>query len=131
MSARLETPSTLVMTGVSEAKRKLRPLPVFNIAMLNAELVQVVVTPSTNITEADSVEDLVIHRDGRLIRPLRSRVTPTTYQTLMGAKRVLGVGRFVFDFKTFDPSAEVTVTLIGAGENAECTLSREELGRMK
>jgi hypothetical protein len=58
-------------------------------------------------------------------------VKPVEIVNRLGARRTVSEGNFTFPFSAFDPSAPITVVLVGDGGNFEWMVTREELARMK
>jgi hypothetical protein len=115
---------------VAEASRRYQETTL-HVQELNAGLVTIHVEPSTTITNAEAIDDVVIKRGGVVIRPSKKDVRPTTLQTLAGATRELAEGDFTFDFGTFVPDAEITIVLIGRAVNFEWTVRPGELDQLK
>ena len=83
------------------------------------------------LADREGLEIVVIKRESAVLRPTSAEVKPVEIQNEMGAKRTVSEGNFTFPFSAFDPSAPITVVLIGDAGNFEWPVTREELARMK
>jgi hypothetical protein len=127
---KIKSPYIVALETAAEAARRFTKVSI-PYAAINAKKVTLVVEPIGSILEADAVEDVVIKRNGRVLRPLLKTVTPTTFRTAMGATRQLTVGRFTFDFSVFEPSTDIEIVMIGKAENTTCTITADELAELR
>jgi hypothetical protein len=127
----IDTPYSRAAQRAWEAKRRLQPIPVMSLATLNSGQVRMRVGPGSSIRSADAIENVYIKRQSKIIKPLRLAVKPTTVRTLMGARRTLTEGEFVFPVSAFDPSEAVAVVLVGKSDTHEWIISADDLARMR
>jgi hypothetical protein len=101
--------------------------------VLYAHTVDVIVNPGQSFLTADAIENVVLKRGDRIIRPLARTVTPTTVQNAMGPSKTLAEGRFTFDMAEFSSSTvgTLTIVLIGKHGNFEWEMYSNELERLK
>lgn len=125
------TPFARVAWSIQEAKRKYAEPALPSLDDLNRELVIVHVSEGVSFATIDTVENVVLKRDGAIQRPLKSTITPTVVQNGAGATKATATGDFVFDFSSFEPNADLTIVVIGASSNFEWTMSPWELAALR
>jgi hypothetical protein len=125
------TPFTRAAFAVLEAKRKYEPQPTLKADDLNAGKVIVHISPGGDFTRLATIENVIIKRNGEIIRPLRAAVQPKVVQNRLGASATTAEGSFTFDFSVFEPSAAITLVLIGKEGNYEWWMSTDELARLR
>jgi len=118
-----------MLSATAKRRFELRPTP--SLEDLNRRQIVVEVTPSADFTKAAAIENVVIRRGSAILRPINADVRPVEIRNALGARRMVSEGSFTFPFAAFDPSAPITVVLIGEAGNFEWTVTREELARMK
>lgn len=94
--------------------------------------VSVIVQPS-QIGSPD-IDKVLVHRNGAVVAPLRSDLVPISFETSLGAKRMIHAGSVTFHLDAFAPSpdAMVTVTAIPvSGQNLAKSLKGTELRRIQ
>lgn len=102
----LTTSLDLYRTAFVEAMRMMEPAP-----PVPSET-GIVVMVSPRQIDAPDIVKIVVQRDGTTVPPLRIGLSPTPFETRMGAKDMLGAGEIVFPAAAFLPGARVTVTFI-------------------
>jgi len=127
----IETPYSVAAALAATAKRKFEPRPALSFATLNEAQVSIVVGHGPKATETDIIEKVVIKRGSAVIQPLRSNLLPIQIQNGFGAVQINAQGTFMFPFAVFEPSAPVTIVMIGRAQNFEWTLVPSELAQMK
>jgi hypothetical protein len=125
------SPYAAAVLQSSEAKRKYQPIPIIDLATLNAQKVVVHVYPGGTINTLDTIENVIVKRAGEVIRPSKVEVKPVVMQTNMGASRPSSEGRFTFDFSTFAPTTSITLVCIGQHGNWEWDMSAAELAVLR
>ena len=127
----IESPFSRAVAALREAKRKFQDSPKLDVNDLNKGAVAVVVGPGSNFTTADGIENVVIERNGQVVKPLSADVRPTTIQNRLGASRASTEGRFTFPLNVFSPDVPITIILIGKSGNFEWSITRTDLSRLK
>lgn len=125
------SPYVTAMIAAAEAKRKYEPTPTLSADGLNADHVVISVRPGELLATADSIENVLIKRNGQIVRPLTQRITPMTISNALGASEASAQGDFRFDFGVFAPDAPITIVMIGARANLEFTFKPDELAQLK
>lgn len=115
----------------ADAKRRYDAPPSLIPEQLNARQVIVHVGPSDGFSEADAVENVVIKRGRGVIQPVEKRVSPLEIRNRLGGSRTVSEGDFSFPFSAFDPSAPITLVVIGTRGNVEWPMTPTELARLK
>jgi hypothetical protein len=123
----VRSPYVTAMIAVSEAKRRFIDLPALSVDTLNDAKVVVDVGPGRNFTRVGTIEDVVVRRNGEIVRPIKSDVKPTKVQNRMGATAHSSEGSFTFPFEVFEPSLDLTFVLIGKEGNFEIHMTQAEL----
>lgn len=126
----IQTPYSSVAGLAAEAARRHQDFAAPPLEAVNHG-VTLDVAPGPSITTADAVENVVLRRDGQIIKPLKSHVEPATVQTAMGARRELSQGQFLFPMDPFAPTAALTIVVIGRTGNWEWTMTPRELAVLK
>jgi hypothetical protein len=112
--------------GFSEALRKMEPLETVPFA----PWMSVVVTPET--INAPDVIKVVVTRNGQLVTPVSSTLSPREFRNNFGAATTLHAGYVAFPREAFAPGGLVVVTLIPeSGQNMVTPLKVEWLDRFK
>jgi hypothetical protein len=127
----VNSPYARVVLAAMEAKRRFQPTPALDVDQLNNDKVTVVVTPGKSFPPEDVITDVVIHREGQTVRPLKRDIKSTVVQNRMGASAPIAESMFVFDFPTFKPTAPITLVLIGKNANYEWDVTVDELALLK
>lgn len=125
------SPYVAAMIAAAEAKRKYEPTPTLSADALNADRVVISVRPGELLATADSIENVLIKRNGQIVRPLKQRIIPMTISNALGASEASAQGDFTFDFDVFAPDTPITIVMIGARANLEFTLMPDELAYLK
>jgi hypothetical protein len=118
-----------LLSATAKRRFELRPTPALE--DLNRQQIVVTVVPSASFTKAAAIESVVIKRGSDVLHPIKAEVKPVEIQNGLGARRTVSEGNFTFPFSAFDPSAPITVVLLGEGGSFEWVITREELARMK
>lgn len=125
------SPFVVAAVSAAEAKRKYEPAPSLSVDELNKAKVVVAVSPSSDFTKADAIENVIIKRGATVVRALASRITPLTVQNQLGASRAVSSGEFTFDFSVFEPSAPITLVLVGPSHNVEVGIYEDVLRKLR
>lgn len=121
------TPFVSAAAAAAEAQRKFQPQPTLRLADLNTAGVVVSVSPGGDFSSAESIENVVFRRGTQVIKPTAAKVSPKTIRNRLGASRDLTEGNFTFDFSTFEPTAPVTMVLVGPTSNIEVEIGPQVL----
>jgi hypothetical protein len=130
-AARIATPFSRVATSVFEALRERRRANPMKSALANRWGVGIYVFPAVGSPEADAIQRVELHREGTIIQPLTSTVSPINATGADGSTRELSRGFFTFAPDGFDPSDEITVVFIGRTGESRCTLQRSQLSALR
>jgi hypothetical protein len=125
------SPFVRVITIVEESKRKFLEPKFPSLDELNADKVQIIVTPGGSMLTVDTIENVIIKRGDEIIRPLRAVIEPTVVQNNAGAKKDSAGGLFTFDYSAFEPTMPITLVLIGKRANFEWTLRTDEVAQLR
>lgn len=127
----LTTAYSLVKIGASEAQRKYETFKAPPLDLLNAGGVTIGVSP--NDFFGDSVERVVIVRDGQVIQATNAAtaVKATEIENKAGNKRTVKTGEFHFPFSTFAASSPIMIVVIGEHGNFEWVMTIDELKRLR
>lgn len=71
--------------------------------------VSVVVEPGQ--IDAPDIDKIIVQRNGTIVQPLRSDLTPKVLETRLGAKRAIHSGAVMFSLDTFAPGVDVELTI--------------------
>src|SRR5262245_10361466 len=113
-------------TGFSEALRKMEPIE----SVPFSPWMSVVVTPEA--INAPDVIKVVVTRNGQMVTPVSSSLSPKEFRNSFGAATTLHAGSVAFPREAFAPGGLVVVTLIPeSGENMVTPLKVEWLDRFK
>ncbi len=118
-------PLGVVMTDARERARRLESMDTISMA----GVVNVVVTPEQ--IGAVDIDRIVVRRGDTTIEPVANALTPSTFETRMGAKRVIHSGYVSYPVGAFAPGADVTVMAMPKlGDNIVKRLTPVELERL-
>ncbi len=129
----LYTPYRRLQWIAYEAGRRYEPLNAPPLSAFAPCLAEVEASPSSSgpLSTLTSVERVVLRRAGQVLQPTAAQTVPTMYQNGFGAVRTADAGRFFFPCDAFDPAEDVTIIIVGSGQNREWTLYRDELAQLK
>jgi hypothetical protein len=91
-----------------------------------------VISVSPERIDAPDITAVIVTRDGREIKPLRSQLRPMQFSNGGGASASLHAGEVHFPMNAFAPGAEVVVRVLSApGEPFVVTLPDDQLRQLK
>ncbi len=99
-------PMALATTQLRERLRKFEPVGTIDL------LPGVAITVSPLTVRAPKIVKIVVHRDGTMIQPMVSTLSPTVLQNAMGAKFDSSSGVLIYPIEAFRPGGLVTVTAV-------------------
>jgi hypothetical protein len=127
----LATPFSRVASSIFEMSKKRERLRAMSPGAANGWGVGIYISPSENLDHADSIQNVVIRREGHTIQPLTTTIAPVHYTTRTGVKKQLWKGFFAFPMDSFAPTADITVVLIGGTGEVTCTLDSLKLSTLR
>jgi hypothetical protein len=130
-SARIATPFSRVAGGVFESLAKgKRPDPLTPGAATRWG-VGIYVLPAEQPLHADAIQRAEIRREATVIQPITSTMGPVTTTLPDQSTRQLTRAYFAFDPAAFSPEHEITIVLVGMAGTSSCSLSTEDLRRLR
>jgi hypothetical protein len=127
--ARIATPFSRVAAAAFDAQKSGRQGRSMEPAAVNRWGIGIYVFPAEQSSDADAIERVEVHSNGKTIPPLTSTVGPIGTTMSDGSTRQLARGFFTFPPETFAPGADVTVVFIGrASGETSCAL---DVARLK
>jgi len=130
-SAYVATPFSRVAAAVFEAmKRHARPIPM-SPGEANGWGVGIYVFPGEDYDKADSIERVMIRREGETIEPETTTLAPVTLVSRAGAKKEVSKGFFAFPMTAFAPTADMAIVFVGSAGQTICTLDRSRLSMLR
>jgi hypothetical protein len=130
-SAAIVTPYAAVMARAQEAQRRFRELPDTAMDEANKQGVVIFVSAGPRMSAADKIEDVVIEREGKIIRSQAISLKDVELHNLMGATKESAIGAFSFPVEVFSGTTPLTVILVGSRANMEWTLTPQRLAILK
>jgi len=130
-SAWIASPFSRVASSVYEAiRRRQRVRPMEEIGA-NGWGAGIYVSPAQSYEKAESIQRVMIRREGRTIEPTTSTFAPVTLQGPAGVTKQVSKGFFAFPMDVFSPAADITIVFEGPFGEATCSLDRGKLSSLR
>jgi hypothetical protein len=128
---RLITPFSRVAEAVVEAEAGRKPLGRMGPAAVNRWGIGLSVYPAPKSAAADSIQQVFIQNEGRLVQPNGATVGPFTSDAGDGTSKSMTRGFFAFPASAFDGSSAITIILVGSAGQTSCTVDRAQLESLR
>jgi hypothetical protein len=111
-------------------KRYARPI-LMSPGEANGWGVGIYVFPGEDYDKADSIERVMIRREGETIEPETTTLAPVTLVSPAGAKKEVSKGFFAFPMGAFAPTADVTIIFVNSAGETTCAVDRTKLSMLR
>jgi hypothetical protein len=126
----LLSPYCELSARVAEASRLHRRFVAEPFSPSAAQFVLIHVGLNSYFDKADSIKGLRLRRNGQVIEPSKTELTPETVGEGSGRRELL-TGRFWFPVEAFAPGSTVTLIYVGPTRTWEWTVSEKELSALQ